>query len=64
MWEGLGMDKDMGFVMFVASNKYGNAYPAFHKEYGFAYHLTHKILKEIIACHPLDCELLNISGVE
>ena len=49
VWEGLGMDKHMGFVMFVASSKYGNAYPAFHKEYGFPYHLTPKILKEIIA---------------
>ena len=51
VWEGLGMDKNMVFVMFVASSKYGNAYPAYHKEYGFPYHLTHNILKEIIAEH-------------
>ena len=25
VWEGLGMDKNMSFVMFVASSKYGNA---------------------------------------
>ena len=41
--------KNMGFVMFLASSKYENAYPAFRKEYGFPYHLTPKILKEIIA---------------
>ena len=29
------MDKNMGFVMFVAFSKYGNAKPAFPKEYGF-----------------------------
>ena len=34
-----------GFVMFIASSKYGNAYPAFPKEYGFPYHLKPKILK-------------------
>ena len=48
VWEGLGMDKNMGFVMFVASSKYGNAYPAFPKENVFPYHLTPKIQKEII----------------
>ena len=31
VWEGLGMDKFMGFVMFVVSIKSGNAYPAFPK---------------------------------
>ena len=31
VWEGLGMDTNMGFVMFVASSKYGNAYPVFTK---------------------------------
>ena len=35
--------------MFVASSKYGNAKPAFLKQYGCLYHLTPKILKEIIA---------------
>ena len=45
---GLGMD-NIFFVMCVAFSKYGNAYPAFPKEYGFPYHLTPKILKEIIA---------------
>ena len=38
-------EKNMGFVMFLASSKYENAYPAFPKEYGFPYHLTPKILK-------------------
>ena len=40
--------KNMGFVMCLASSKYENAYPAFPKEYGFPYHLTPEILKEII----------------
>ena len=44
----MGMDKNMGFVMFVASSKCGNTLPAFPKEYGFPYNLTPKILKEII----------------
>ena len=43
------MDKNMGFVMWVASSKYGNAKPAFPKEYGFPYHLVTEILKDIIA---------------
>ena len=47
----------MGFVMFVAYSKYGNAYPAFHKEYGFPYHLTPKRLKEIIVTIPY---LINV----
>ena len=49
MWEGLGMDNNMGYVMFVASSKYGNAKPEFPKEYCFPYQLTPKILKEIVA---------------
>ena len=43
------MDENMGFVMFVACSKFGNAYPAFSKKYGFSYHLTPKILQEVIA---------------
>ena len=35
--------------MCVASSKYGNAKPAFPKQYGFPYQLTPIILKEIIA---------------
>ena len=45
VWEGLGMDKNMGFLMLVTSSKYGNAKPAFLKEYAFPYHLTPKLLK-------------------
>ena len=31
------------------SGSQSETYPAYHKEYGFPYHLTPKILKEIIA---------------
>ena len=55
---GLGIDKNMGFVMFKACSKYGNAYLAFLKEYGFPYHLPSKILKEIIAIKA--CTVLKI----
>ena len=39
----------MIFVIFEASSKYGNTKPAFSKDYGFPYHWTPKILKEIFA---------------
>ena len=35
VWEGLGMDKNLGLVMFVASSKYGHTYPAFPKIMAF-----------------------------
>ena len=35
VWNGLGVDTTIGFVMFVEPSKYGNALPAFPKEYGF-----------------------------
>ena len=44
VWEGLGMEKNMAFVLFVAASKYRNAKLSFSKEYGFSNHLTPKIL--------------------
>ena len=29
LWEGLEIDKNMGFGIFKSSSKYGNSYPAF-----------------------------------
>ena len=51
------MAKNMGFIILLASSIYGNAYPAFPKDYGFLYQGTPKILKEIFAnffssCYP------------
>ena len=49
VWEGLGMDKNMGFVIFGASSKYRNAKQAFPKDYGFQYHWTPKKLKKLLS---------------